>query len=149
MIEKNVMCPYCGAEMQIMVHGFYDGAYCSGYAYCPKCGSYGPSLAGDISKEQLHDEVKAATLRRPLQNPLTWADAMTLGVVWLEDNDKTICIPALVGHLVDDGIELFTRFRTIKPMMSDYGKRWRAWASSPTDEERAAAPWEGTGDADL
>ena len=30
-----------------------------------------------------------------------------------------------------------------------YGKTWRAWASRPTDEERAAAPWEGTGDADL
>lgn len=23
-----------------------------------------------------------------------------------------------------------------------YGKQWRAWASRPTDEERAAAPWE-------
>lgn len=23
-----------------------------------------------------------------------------------------------------------------------YGKTWRAWASRPTDEERAAAPWE-------
>ena len=30
-----------------------------------------------------------------------------------------------------------------------YGQTWRAWASRPTDEERAAAPWEGTGDADL
>lgn len=24
-----------------------------------------------------------------------------------------------------------------------YGIRWRAWAARPTDEERAAAPWEG------
>lgn len=30
-----------------------------------------------------------------------------------------------------------------------YGKTWRAWAQRPTDEERAAAPWEDAGDADL
>jgi hypothetical protein len=30
-----------------------------------------------------------------------------------------------------------------------YGKTWRAWAQRPTDEERAAASWEGTGNADL
>lgn len=30
-----------------------------------------------------------------------------------------------------------------------YGISWRAWASRPTDEERAAAQWEDAGDADL
>ena len=30
-----------------------------------------------------------------------------------------------------------------------YNIGWRAWAQRPTDEERAAAPWEDAGDADL
>lgn len=33
--------------------------------------------------------------------------------------------------------------------MDEYGIFWRAWAQRPTDEERAAAPWEAAGDADL
>lgn len=30
-----------------------------------------------------------------------------------------------------------------------YGQTWRAWAQRPTNEERAAAPWEDAGNADL
>lgn len=31
----------------------------------------------------------------------------------------------------------------------NYGEKWRCWRCKPTEEERAAAPWEGVGDADL
>lgn len=147
MSERKALCPYCGAEMKIMVHEFYDGAYCSGYAYCPKCGSYGPSIAGDVSKEQLHDEVKAAALRRPLQKPLTLEELHALidagdeVVIYCEarDDDRAyvhICAGELI--ISSDG-DIIAKDRLV---YSNYGKIWRAWAAMPTDEERAAAPWE-------
>lgn len=147
---NNPRCPYCGAGMKIMVHEFYDGAYCSGYAYCPKCGSYGPSLAGDISKEQAHDEIKEAALRRPLQKPLTLEEMRALidtdddVVTYCEglDDPHTYATIWYLGSYVDRaGGPSNNRILA----WDKYGKRWRAWAQRPTDEEREAAPWEEVG----
>ena len=40
--------------------------------------------------------------------------------------------------------------RTLMAMRRDnpYGKTWRCWLCNPTDEERAATPWEGEKDDD-
>lgn len=148
MSEQKPMCPYCGAEMKIVVNELYDGAFCCGYAYCPKCGSYGPSLAGDISKEQAHDEVKAATLRRPLQKPLTLEELNECDIFYIEfrDLNEGNFIPVqfspeshFKGMLTYHRPGWATHFSV---EMFGCGRYWRCWASRPTIEERAAAPWE-------
>lgn len=147
MSEQKPLCPYCGAEMKIHVHEFYDGAYCSGYALCPECGSYSPSIAGDISKEQLHDEVKAAALRHPLQKPLTLEELHALidageeAVTYCEakDDPQTYACIWYDGKSVDRDAEAIDSGLLV---YEHYGIDWRAWANRPTDEARAAAPWE-------
>ena len=56
------------------------------------------------------------------------------------------------ANILCDGCIIEPYGMKIKADMLDYrryGIGWRAWASRPTDEERAAAPWEDAGDADL
>jgi len=64
--------------------------------------------------------------------------------VWLEDEDKTEVILAIV--VVPDGIcrcFITTDNRRISPSNNDYCVRWRAWTSEPTDVQRKAVKWNG------
>lgn len=72
-----------------------------------------------------------AWVGKPMQKPLTHKEAEDLlqsGVrVWTEERgyyEEPEGVNS--GYLETEG----------------YGTRWRCWASEPTDEERAAAPWE-------
>jgi hypothetical protein len=63
--------------------------------------------------------------------------------VWLEDEDKTDVILAIV--VVPDGIcrcFITADNRRISPSNNDYCVRWRAWTSEPTDEQRKAVKWD-------
>ena len=83
-----------------------------------------------------------AWVGKSLQKPLTLDDMVVAGAVWLEDNDKETLLAALGGHVVDYEIFFHGRVCNIVASLDEYGIRWRAWASCPTDEERKAAPWE-------
>lgn len=78
---------------------------------------------------------------KPMQKPLTYTEIRCAQVVWLEDIDKPFCIPALVCCSISHEIAFRGKHSIVQPSKDDYSIRWRAWASEPTDEERAAAPW--------
>ena len=150
MKQPEPKCPYCGTEMKIFTNTICNMLISSGYARCPECGSIGPRVVPedvwDIEGNQLREAVKKETLRRPLQKPLTLhellemighgleavtfceakGDNQTYATIWIDDN-----VVDCQGITPKDNISYET-----------YGKLWRAWAARPTDEERAAAPWE-------
>lgn len=85
---------------------------------------------------------------KPMQKPLSMEEMVIYAdPVWLEFR-----LPG--GHGWYLGIGLATCaverwYRHYQLRTCVYGKDYRFWRQRPTDEERAAAPWEGTGDADL
>jgi len=81
-------------------------------------------------------------LDKPMQKPMTLDEIAKNSVVWLEDKGKENIIPAIVGYIIDHEIVLHSVKCSFVPSLDEYGKRWRAWASRPTDEEREAAAWE-------
>lgn len=154
-MDVKPMCPYCGETMKIHADEFYNGSFAIGYAYCPACGSYGPTVkaATDEAVKRIRDDVKAAAMRRPLQKPLTRAELEALIesgpeiVTYCEarDGDRTFANIWIAYSVIDViGIEQKENI-----CFESYGKTWRAWSQRPTDEERAAAPWEEADDADL
>lgn len=74
---------------------------------------------------------------KPMLKPMTHKEAEDMlnagNPVWHEEREDLYC----KSHwIISDGINngwLDTNM---------YGFAWRCWASKPTDEERAAAPWE-------
>lgn len=148
MKQSEPKCPYCGETMKIHVSELYEGSFAVGYAVCPACGSYGPSVksATDEGVKRIHDDVKADVMRRPIQKPLPFHEFLDLigpgheVVTFCEakGDDRTYASIWIDDKVVDgDGISPRDNIS-----YETYGKLWRAWATRPTDEERAAAPWE-------
>lgn len=98
--------------------------------------------------EKMANEQKDPAIRKPL----TLEELKKAKSVWIEcsDEDADNPVPVLtdgisdkIAHfLTDNGIRADGR-------IDQYGSMWRAWASEPTNEERAAAPWEEADNADL
>ncbi len=91
-----------------------------------------------------------AWVGKPMQKPLTLDNLKEAEVAWIECSDEDEPLPAL-NNGISDKCVYFIMGRGVHAHAYIYrhGKYWRAWASKPTDEERAAAPWEGADDADL
>lgn len=71
--------------------------------------------------------------------------------VWIEDNngDDEPCVHArIVTCLESKSHRMY--FDGGRTWYADYtyGETWRCWLRNPTDEERAATPWEGEKDDD-
>lgn len=112
-----------------------------------------------------------AWVGKPMQKPMTleetWEKSKEVSdnVIWLEfkeeHEDYLDVIPALISNTAPWPFGMnhlptkrYFRFLIwpkdiIEVEKEKYGEKHRCWASKPTDEERAAAPWEGAGDADL
>ena len=83
--------------------------------------------------------------------PLSWDEAIC-DDAFLEIKDDE-CIDAALNLFaccacdgsVKDGFVYYETHNAneLKLLEIDYGKTWRCWARRPTDEERAAAVWEG------
>ena len=132
---NNPKCPYCGAEMR--VKNMYETV-----AFACSCGAMSP--VKDTKEEAL-----AAALRKTLQRPLTFSEISDMPVVFLEDIDKEDTLRALPLPLPHHDRDCVIGFLTVEQAsfaayQSDYGKRWRAWKSQPTEDEREAAKWEAT-----
>lgn len=68
--------------------------------------------------------------------------------VWLEDVDKADVILAITEsefYALHGLVRCFITSdnRRIAPSKREYGIRWRAWTSEPTDEMRKAVKWDG------
>jgi len=72
-------------------------------------------------------------------------------LVWVEDNngDDEPCVRArMVTYWEGKSLRIY--FDGGRTWYADYtyGETWRCWLCNPTDEERAATPWEGEKDDD-
>lgn len=98
----------------------------------------------------LFNDLDDARKTPALQKPLTWEEISDHKLIFMELRGIDKPIPSILRQTIDD-----QAFYTMESgcvftfAMDELGKRWRPWASEPTEEERAAAPWEGVGDADL
>ena len=87
-----------------------------------------------------HDALELLKATEPRVMTLEEAKSVE-GYVWVEFNDR----PILEVRLFHDGflLEAFDEPFCIENMnWPDYKKNWRYWTSFPTDEQRAATPWE-------
>lgn len=143
-MKNEPKCPYCGTTM-ILERRCSMGMF----YHCPnlKCLSVSPYVKrkdGEDTPALCYE----AALRRPLQKPLTLQELHAL----IDPGDEVVTYcetsaPSVpytyaniwTGDLVIDVVG-FTKKNHVR--FVNYGKTWRAWASRPTDEERAAAPWE-------
>lgn len=88
-----------------------------------------------------------AWVGKPMQKPLTLREFR----VMINAHEETITYceakndPQTYAHICYDGKVIDGHAETVTDsqfVYAHYGRLWRAWASRPTDEERAAAPWE-------
>lgn len=141
MSQIKPKCPYCGGEMRI------ERAHESGLSYaCPTCWSESPFVVYKPCEDTATICYEAA-FRRPLQKPLTKEELLAL----IDTNEDVVTYCEAIG---DDHAYATIWYqgknidRDGEAIENDdltwfaYGIRWRAWATRPTDEERAAAPWE-------
>lgn len=140
-MDVKPMCPYCGT-MMILERGHKIGL---SYA-CPNCWSESPFIKYKGGEDTLALCYESA-LHRLMQKPLELAQLEALiaagedvAVYCEAKNDPhayaTILFAGQVISPNDDKIN------ACDLVYFHYGKTWRAWAQRPTDEERAAAPWE-------
>jgi hypothetical protein len=146
MSMQDPVCPYCGTVMT------YECTYDSGLSYsCKNCWSESPFI-----KYKDGEDTKAlcteAALRRPLQKPLTLEELKAISetgshCIYIEHYHPNPDIENPITPNV--GIKSGLGYRIThcngyryEFWWKDYGKTWRAWATRPTDVERAAAPWE-------
>ena len=86
-----------------------------------------------------------AWVGKPMQKPLK-LEQIADGAVYIEFTNEEAIMTALfdpdnhtyVGMVMYHVFGSATRNYV---QLGDYGKHWRCWATYPTDEERAAAPW--------
>lgn len=140
---NNPKCPYCGQTMTAAEPFFdkFSDSY-STYAKCWRCGSQGPMVKSSTASGAANRSMKHA-LHRPQQKPVRWQQLETLPVVWLEEKDERAVIPVFPCPVKDQSVMCFLtqdqEFVTAEK--ADYGKRWRAWAAQPSQEERSTAKW--------
>lgn len=90
--------------------------------------------------------------KKPMQNPLELQELLPGNVVWMDEQGKVVSCVHLdywdrsmmyANGKASIPFEVFGKDGVYKYPMSKYGKVWRCWLTKPTDEERAAAPWDG------
>lgn len=152
-MKSEPKCPYCGAIMS------FEADSCHVWMKCPFCLSNSQKAEkpdvqnGDFSAigwavywAKCEEIAKEAAMRRPLQEPLAKEDL--LHMIGPGDEIVTYCeakgadrtyANIWTGDLVIDVVGYEHKNHVC---FENYGKTWRAWATRPTEEERAAAPWE-------
>lgn len=147
MVDK-VFCPYCGSEMKPVIGDTLTNGYIATYS-CPACKANSPRILG------VRDQHDAENMARMLARSCT--DMVKNRVLTLEEvtGSEEPCVFLESKHLkpiwaVDCVIAPDCKSIQVEYIHSntnykgcdDYGKTWRCWAHRPTDEERAAVPWE-------
>ena len=89
-------------------------------------------ISGEIS------EAPAAAQMLSLGKVRGWKD-----ILWIEFKGKAPKIAVVDDFPFDEGVmRIYTAQDPVMPLAWDYGRTYRCWASRPTEEEMAAAPWE-------
>lgn len=133
MFDK-VLCPWCGAEMEINTIELNRRHSARMECHNSECNARGPMTKWHDTEEKAIENARAAALRRytPQIKPMTLEEVKDLRVgtlVWSEHIPK---------WRADDGMCVYNG----NPG-DGYGRLYRYWAGrKPTDEERSAAEWE-------
>lgn len=87
-------------------------------------------------------ELIEAVMNDPAQEPLEWEEIPDHRLVWMELRGIDKPIPSILRQVMDDQAWYTMESGCVFTFaMEEMGKRWRAWAVLPTDEERSAAEW--------
>ena len=169
--EERIICPYCGAEMEIKAHPHiadYTAIYARGakkrlyrwtaWASCTDdgCGADGPIITDMESEQEAREAASTAALRRytppqpmTLQKPMAKLEEALGKEIEIEikgeDRFRKVSIPVHARMAKQFEIIVPRNIAHIAPVIlpaEDYGKTWRCWERKPTDEERSAAGWE-------
>jgi len=80
--------------------------------------------------------------KRLAQKPLEWEEISDHRLVWMELRGLDKPIPSILRQTMDNQAwYTMERGCVFTFAMEELGKRWRPWASEPTEEERSAAEW--------
>lgn len=165
--SEKVLCPYCGAEMEIMtvshaVSGIIHARRAkkrerrwSAWTSCTNddCIAEGPIVAEFETEQDARAEAVAAAMRRytPPIKPMTLEEVLaTSAEVFMEagmfmevngDYGVWACRCSVHMHGKAVIVHYIDALDDIR-RFADYGKTWRCWERRPTDEERSAAEWE-------
>lgn len=156
-LKKSPKCPYCGNVMKIehedrrpkVPQDHPDYWECANdwhfvaYFTCDHCSRRtgttvkAPQAHGsDLKEVQIaaYAEAMAFTLKKTLE----WEEIPDHKLVYLELRGIDKPVPSILRQTMDD-----QAFYTMESgcvftfAMDELGKRWRAWASEPTEEERS------------
>lgn len=139
-------CPCCGREMLVPVYRDYFNKTWIACCRCNECEAKWKT--GDFTgetKEEAAEKARAAAIRRPQQKPLTLDELFPGGierspdVMWIEFKGQHSLEAWKPAYSGEDFVYWFNQINYEKDR---YNKTWRCWLGKPTDEERAAAPWE-------
>lgn len=158
--QKPVFCPWFGIEMFPQWRRYADGLYRAWYVCVLDeggCSARSPMCSGWLSKERALEAAYAAAIKRyePPRTPIKLTNITWLGVPYFAEYKG---VEKLFLYVTGDGIRAdFDAARELGWEGETLGEFWewekahgklqvRLWEakhSPPTDEERAAAPWEG------
>ncbi len=162
-LKKSPKCPYCGNVMKL---NFVDNRptvprdnpnywECAkdwqyvAYYTCTHCSQRtgttikAPQAHGSDPKEVMIAAYVEA-IPGALQKPLTWEEIPDHKLIFMELRGIDKPIPSILRQTIDD-----QAFYTMESgcvftfAMDELGKRWRPWATEPTEEERSAQKWIG------
>lgn len=154
-MDVKPKCPRCGREMIVPVYWDYFNKTWTACCRCNDCDvRWHTSYFTGETKEEAAEKACVASIRSPLQKPLELAELEALiaagedvAVYCEAKNDPHAYATILfAGQVISPNGD---KINTCDLVYFHYGQTWRAWAQRPTNEERAAAPWEDAGNADL
>lgn len=150
-MTDKVLCPYCGAEMAVVMSIYFDSPGWGGRTLCKGCDALGPRVIGFKTKAEAKAAALAAAQARymPPNRPLTLDEVKAL------DADEVGDIPCFIEveptEYKKDPDDFDPRLRAAvicKPSLDEptyYNKCYRVWLRKPTQAEMDAAGW---GDAE-
>lgn len=143
-MTEKVLCPYCGAEMAVVMSIYFDSPGWGGRTLCKGCDALGPRVTGFKTKAEAKAAALSAAQARylPPNRPLTLKevanlerDDMGYAIAWTENrrDEENHSWPYVEADCVPKFAEYF----------EDYGKEYRVWLRKPTQAEMDAAEWGG------
>lgn len=158
-MADKILCPWCGAEMEINTKEFNRRHSARMECHNSECNARGPMTKWHDTEEKAIENAHATALRHyiPPNKPMTPKPLkpMTLeeseykwNLIYLEKKGEGELILGDMCGSAEDDLICFVRDDPYDPIPGDdldkdeYGKTWRCWERKPTDEERSAAGWE-------
>lgn len=138
-MTDKVLCPYCGAEMAVVMSIYFDSPGWGGRTLCKGCDALGPRVTGYKTKADAKAAALAAAQARylPPNRPLTLAEVAQL------ETDDCGDTPCWTEEFRNKGRTLAEYKSTNPDELIGYGRDFRVWLRKPTQAEMDAAGWGG------